>query len=753
MLIAKFKEQVKRNPHKPAIKGEKENFTYEELDRASTRLARLIKQPGNPCHNIGLLFEHGPHMIIAILGALKAGKTYVPLSADYPVNRLSYMLSHAQAGLIITNTQNAKLAGELSRENNIDVINVDIGAINTSNMDCSIENDHVPGNDIAYIMFTSGSTGRPKGVMQTIENILYYTRNWARLFSITDTDRMTLFSSFCHDGSVQDVFSALLNGATLYPYDLKKREDSAKLSDFLVTEKITVWHSVPSLFSYFCTTLNGSEEFPDLRFILLGGEPLREHELANAGKFFPHSLVGNIYGQTESSVNSVWLVDPAKRKLTGNNMKLRLGEPLDETEILVVDDAGNEVDVFAQGEIVIVSKYLSPGYWRDPENTRKTFSEDEDLGRLYWTGDLGRVLPGEEVNIEFLSRKDFQVKIRGFRIELGEIENQLLEHGSLKEAVVTARENVAGEKYLAAYYTLLTKNGPAVTVTDLKNYLKNELPDYMIPTTFMELDQFPLTQSKKIDRKALPEPVDPATLALQAIRESGQEYVAPRTPVEENVAGLWAEILGLEKRKLSIDANFFELGGHSLKATIMAAKIQQMFAVKIPFVQMFTSYTIRTLSEYITRNAAQAEGIYIPIEAAEEKEYYPLSSAQERLFFLQQLDPEGTGYNIPIVLELLGDLHINILTETFKKLVQRHESFRTSFHVNDGKTVQKIHRHVDFKIEIIIQAPKSLETLIKEFNRPFDLSSAPLLRVGLIKIADNNHLLMLNMHHIISDGT
>ncbi|HLP58367.1 MAG TPA: AMP-binding protein, partial [Candidatus Deferrimicrobium sp.] len=317
MLIAKFKEQVTKNPHKLAIKGEKESFTYDELDRASGRVARLIKQPGNPCHNIGLLFEHGPHMIIAIFGALKAGKTYVPLSADYPVNRISYMLSHSQAGLIITNTKNVKLAEELARENNIDVINVDNDAINTYNTDCPIENTHAPGNTIAYIMFTSGSTGRPKGVMQTIENILYYTRNWARLFSITGADRMTLFSSFCHDGSVPDVFGALLFGAALYPYDLKKREDSGKLSEFLVTEKITVWHSVPSLFSYFCTTLNGAEEFPNLRFILLGGEPIREHELACAGKFFPHSLVGNIYGQTESSVNSVWLVDPAKRKLTG----------------------------------------------------------------------------------------------------------------------------------------------------------------------------------------------------------------------------------------------------------------------------------------------------------------------------------------------------------------------------------------------------------------------------------------------------
>ncbi|MCU0288221.1 MAG: amino acid adenylation domain-containing protein, partial [Acidobacteria bacterium] len=756
MLITKFKEQVKKAPSKLAVKGEKESFTYNELDRVSDRIAQLIMQTNADGSAVGLLLEHGPHMIAAILGTLKARKIYVPISIDYPLNRISYMLFNSQAGLIVTNTANEIIARRLACENNLNIVTIDenktIGGIH-SNKNKSINTACIPGNAIAYIMYTSGSTGRPKGVIQTQENIWYYTRNWSRLFSITETDRMTLFSSFCHDGSVQDMFSALLNGATLYPYDLKKREDSSKLAEFLMTEKITIWHSVPSLFSYFCTTLSGIEQFPNLRFILLGGEPIREHEIDTAGKIFPHCLLVNVYGQTESSVNSVWIIDLSKEKESGA-LKLRIGEPLDETQILVVDAEGNEVDVLEQGEIVISSNYLSPGYWQDPETTRKVFSDDEELGRLYWTGDLGRVLPVEKsrgdstkVNIEFLGRKDFQVKIRGFRIELGEIENQLLKHEKIKEAIVTARENQDGEKYLTAYYTLAEKNSEPIDSSDLKMYLKKLLPDYMIPAFFMELDQFPLTQSNKIDRNALPAP---GSLENQATLK---EYIPPQTPVEKKVTEIWAEVLKLDKTKLSIHANFFELGGHSLKATIMAAKIQQAFAVRIPFTQIFENYTIRTLAEYITLNSDQKKEFYLALEPAEAKEYYPLSSAQERLFFLQQMDPEGTGYNISITLELIGNLQTGILTGTFKKLIDRHESFRTSFHIIDEKTTQKIHREVDFNIEHTAMGNQAPQVPIKEFIRPFDLSSAPLLRVGVLKISNSNHLLVIDMHHIISDGT
>jgi amino acid adenylation domain-containing protein len=615
------------------------------------------------------------------------------------------------------------------------------------------DKNEIPGDTIAYIMYTSGSTGRPKGVIQTHKNVLYYTRNWTRLFSITASDRMTLFSSFCHDGSVQDMFGALLNGAALYPYDVKNREECVQLSEFLLKEKITIWHSVPSLFTYFANTLTGEEKFPGLRFILLGGEVLREHEINIAGKFFPYSLLVNVYGQTESSVNSVWGIRGEDSTMNMNS-KVLIGDPMDETEILLVDAEGNEVDVFEQGEIVVCSDYLSPGYWRDPEATRKTFSRDEDLGRLYWTGDLGRLLPGG--GIEFTGRRDSQIKIRGYRIELGEIENLLLRHEKVHEAVVVARERSDNEKYLVAYYTLshaspsTSPQNPAkmVKTSELRNYLAEELPDYMIPSVFMQLDQFPLTQSKKIDRRSLPEPEG---------LESAGEYAPPRTRLEEKMVHIWADLLELEKVKISINANFFELGGHSLKVIALVGRVHKELNVKIPLDRVFKTPSIRELVEFIqesTNTGTGPENRYISIQPAEAKDCYALSSAQRRLYALQQMEPQSTSYNmiqvIPIE-EVFADR--KKLEQTFKRLIERHESLRTSFEIAAGEPVQKIHKEVEFKItNYKSQITNNREDKNHHWVRAFDLSKAPLLRVGLFKTDETRHLLVVDMHHIISDA-
>jgi non-ribosomal peptide synthetase component F/acyl carrier protein len=595
-------------------------------------------------------------------------------------------------------------------------------------------------------MYTSGSTGRPKGVTQTHENVLYYTGNWTRLFSITASDRMTLFSSFCHDGSVQDMFGALLNGAALYPYDIKNREECVQLPEFLLKEKITIWHSVPSLFTYFASTLTGAETFPDLRFILLGGEVLREHEIKIAGTFFPHSLLADVYGQTESSVNSAWIIRPEDAAMNMNS-KVLIGEPLDETEILLVDAGGNEVDVFEQGEIVVCCDYLSPGYWRDPGATEKTFSRDEELGRLYWTGDLGRLLPGG--GIEFTGRKDSQIKIRGYRIELGEIENLLLRHEKIHEAVVLARNRHDNEKYLAAYYTLSQPSpstsppNPAkgVKTSELRNYLAEELPDYMIPSVFMQLDQFPLTQSKKIDRKALPEP--------EGLELAGR-YAPPRTRLEEKMVRIWADLLELEKTRISINANFFELGGHSLKVISLVGRVHKELNIKIPLDRVFKTPSIRELAEFIEDNAADTTepgNRYIAVEPAEEKEYYAVSSAQKRLYALQQMEPQTTAYNMVQVIPLEAVFaHREKLEQAFKRLIRRHENLRTSFQIVSGEPVQKIHKKVEFKIT------NNEEDEIHHFVRAFDLSKAPLLRVGLFKTGKTRHFLVVDMHHIISDA-
>ncbi len=742
MITKRFEEQVKRTPHRIALKVEEESFTYEELNRYANRIAHLIiktLKQSRTAERVSLLLDHGPHMIAAILGVLKAGKTYVPLSTDYPNNRLIYMIENSESSLVLICSRDEERTRKMVQPGNIQCLSIDW--IDDPLPEENLQID-IPGNHLAYIMYTSGSTGRPKGVMQTHENVLYYIENWTRIFSISSADRMTLFSSFCHDGSVQDMLGALLNGATLYPVNVRDREGDFELSEFLVREKITIWHSVHSLFAYFATSLTGEENFEVLRWILLGGEAIREHEIDVFKKFFPHSILANVYGQTESSVDSIWLIhheDPIEHLL--------IGEPLDHTQIFVLDEYDMEVDEYEVGEIMIACPHVSPGYWKDEDASKKTFSSDDEFDILYFTGDLGRLLPGGK--IEFMGRKDSQVKLRGFRIELGEIESQLLRHPEISEAVVAVKEFApADDKYLCAYMVpkSLGLQQP-LDIPALKAFLSEELPDYMIPTYFVTSDRLPLTQSGKIDRRALPDPEI----------GSGERYVAPRDQVEWRLVDIWQEVLGVEKEKIGIDSDFFELGGHSLRGTTMLSKIHKAFNVRIPVAKIFQISTIRGLAEYIKE---AVEDNYIPIDAAPQKDYYAASSIQKRLFILSSIEGIDTAYNMRSTLKVEGKLDYQRMEKAFRKLIERHESLRTSFELKEDRLVQIVHDTVEFKIEYYDVTEtrgrgglESIGGIIESFVRPFDLSQVPLLRVGLIKVEEEKYILMRDTHHIVSDGT
>ncbi len=344
MIIKKFEEQVERFSRKPAVITENRQLSFWELNQLANRAAHQIleydRTPGTTSEPsaAALLFEHSAAMIIGVIGALKAGKIYMPLDINYPEKRLIYMLTHSEARLVLTNNANLVLAENLVKNANpnIKIINID-----------TLEDQGpVPGENVkrepsshrlAYILYTSGSTGKPKGVVQDHENVWYYTRNWIQRFSLGPSDRMTLFTAFSHDGAGQDMFGALLSGATLYPYNILNRTTIAGLSDWLTREKITIWHSVPTLYRYFVHTLKhhqtGQGLFPHLRFILLGGEQIREHDLSMFQRFFPHSQLANVYGQTESSVDSIWIFKPGQ-----TSHRVLLGEPLDKTRIFLKEN-------------------------------------------------------------------------------------------------------------------------------------------------------------------------------------------------------------------------------------------------------------------------------------------------------------------------------------------------------------------------------------------------------------------------------
>lgn len=763
MIIKKFEELVEKYPGRTALKAEGNELTYSELNRCANRLAVKIKDrdsitfPGKKKQIISLLFEHGTDMIVAVLAALKANSVYVPLDVAYPLNRLAYMLENSESYLMVTNTKNLFLAEKLKEraKGNIETINID--AVPTDTLAGNIERQ-VEADELAYILYTSGSTGRPKGVMQTQRNVLYFVDNLVKMCSISGKDRMTLLSAFSHDAAVMDIFGALLGGATLYPYNIKDKINTAEFPQWLIDEKITIWHSVPTVFRHFVGTLTGNKFFPDVRYILLGGERVRNHDLQVFKKFFPNSILANIYGQSESSINSIWFVDRPDK-----SQNVIIGAPFEGTELFIMNEDGEIIEDIGVGEIILAGEHLAPGYWQDVSNTEKSFLYDNEFGRIYRTGDSGRL--NADGSIEFMGRIDTQIKIRGFRVELGEIETVLLKHGAIKEAVVLEKEV---DKRNAVYDCMVENSDISLwayivsekelRTADLKEFLAGELPGYMIPDNFVRIEKIPLTPTYKVDRKAL----------LQIEVEDDEAFALPKSDLEKRLAEIWTEILQIDRESISIDTSFFRLGGHSLNANILTARIHKSFNVLLQVDDIFRAPTIKELSAYI-KNASAVE--YRSIMPFEKREYYPLSPAQKRLYVMQMMEKDSIGYNNPIFITLVGSLEKRKINSIFTEIVKKHESLRTSFRMIGEEPVQVVHEDINLEIEYYdltaknkkgyeeenVNAPSESinphsSSIIHRFLHSFDLNRAPLLRVGLIKEVKNQYLLLIDMHHIIADG-
>lgn len=583
MIVEKFEQTVKMYENNIAVKAKQKMLTYGKLNRLANWSARTILQKYDTSdlqqneHTIGLFFNHGIHAVVSLLGVLKARKIYIPLDSTYPRKRLGYMLNHFGIRMIITDNRGEEPAKRLTTEFKEDVTIINIEKISPGlspdNLDLSTEED-----TLAYILHTSGSSGRPKGVVQSCKNVLFFCENYIRELSITYKDHFTFLSSFSHDGAVEDIFPALLSGAALYPLDIRE-SNVPKIAQWLQKEEITVYHSVPSLFRYFAGTLAGHETFRSVRVICMGAEPLYEQDVYTVHHFFPGASLAHMYGQTESSINTMGFIDT-----TSKVPKIKIGKPLEGIDVLVLNNDGEEVDEFDIGEIFIASDYLSPGYWQDPQANDRVFLYDTTLGRLYKTGDLGKV--DFDGSIEFMGRTDSQVKVRGFRIETGEIENQLLRLDHIKEAVVITRQDDEGRNYLEAYIL----SAKEYTVSELRDYLSLELPDYMLPLVFIQLERMPVTANGKIDKKSLPQ--------LQGIRLGlNSTYVVPGTDIEKKIADIWKAVLRIDK--VGLDDNFFDLGGNSLDILTINMKLKSGFRKDIPHVAMFRYPTVGALAGYL----------------------------------------------------------------------------------------------------------------------------------------------------------
>ena len=584
----RFEQQVNKYPDRLAIRAETCELTYDELNNASNRVARaLIALRGTSDEPVPLLMEKGPPLISAILGVLKAGKFYVPLDPQYPRQRLAYMLEDSQAGFFITDTQNLHLATSLAKDG--------LQQLNVDELDASLSTDNVrlsiPPDAYANIFYTSGSTGQPKGVLQNQRNVLHQISNHTNNRHICEYDRLTLLSSCSYTATVKDIFGALLNGAALFPFDLRTGGVS-HLANWLAQEEITIYRSVPSVFCHFASVLTAEDKFPKLRLIHLGGEPFYNKDLEKYRDCFsPTCIFVNSMGCTEMGPARDYFID--KQTQTTDSV-VPAGYAVEGVEVQLLDPGGQQVGFDSAGEIAFRSRYLSPGYWRRPELTKAAFLPDPEGGdeRVYRTGDLGRILP--DGCLTHLGRKDFQVKIRGHRVELAEIELALLDIDNVKEAGVLAEEQQSGDKRLVAY--LAPEKKPAPTVGTLRRTLAEKLPDHMIPAAYVILDTLPLTLNGKLDRQALSEPG-------RTRPELEYSFVSPRTPVEEALAEIWSEVLGLDE--VGIHDNFFDVGGNSLLAANIISRVITNFRVELPLQFLFEAPTVAAMSVVITQNKAK----------------------------------------------------------------------------------------------------------------------------------------------------
>ncbi len=589
-------------------------------------------------------------------------------------------------------------------------------------------------DNLAYIIYTSGTSGKPKGAMIEHKNVVRLMFNSKMPFSFSQDDIWTMFHSYCFDFSVWEMYGALLYGGKLIIIPRIIAQDTSKFNELLRHNKVTVLNQTPSAF-YRLMEEEVKYESNDLclRYVIFGGEALKPGMLSEWNKKYGNTKLVNMYGITETTVHVTY------KDISENEINLNIsniGKPIPTLKAYIMSENMKLLPFGIAGELCIGGEGVCRGYLNNPELTeikfvRNPYQSDE---RLYKSGDLAKMLPNGEM--EYLGRIDHQVKIRGHRIELSEVENTLLKHESVKKAVVLGKLDINGEKYLCAYFV----SDIALTVSDLRIYLSGQLPEYAIPSYFVQIDDIPLTSNGKLNGKMLPDPL--------AHINTGVEYQGATNEIEEKLIVIWKRILKVDK--IGILDNFFELGGHSLKATILITNIHKEFDVEIPLTGVFMNQTIKELALLIKQSK---KNIFYSIQKVEDRKFYALSSAQKRLYFVNQLDRSGLGYNIPAAMIIEGIVDKKHMEDCIKSIVRRHEVFRTAFELVDGEPMQKICQEVDMAVEHFSCREENVSDIIAEFIRPFDLCKAPLLRVGFIELCEHKNMLLFDMHHIITDGT
>lgn len=742
-----FEAQVEKTPYAVAIKFVGEQLTYQELNERANQLAHYLQSLGvKPETKVGIFLERSLEMVVGILGILKAGGAYVPLDPSNPQERLNYILEDSQVQVLVTNSE---LSNILDGKNVVVYLDEEVDKIARYPRNNLVSG--VRGDNLAYIIYTSGSTGKPKGVLIEHQHVIQLFKAAEGCYQFDETDVWTMFHSFGFDASVWELWGGLLYGGCVVVVSSKVSRDSEAFYNLLVVEQVSVFLQTPSAFFQLMQVDEYSKlrEKLNLRLVFIGGEalsfPLLQPWFERHGDELPQLV--NIYGVTETTIfATIRALQKADVKTTASF----IGQPMPNSQIYLLDKYQQPVPIGVVGEIYIGGGSVARGYWQRSELTQERFVSnpfsDRQEHRLYKTGDLGRYLPNGE--FEYKGRIDNQVKIRGFRIELGEIQAKLSEHQAVRECVVLAREDELNNKRLVAY--IVPENSLEPHIQDIRHYLDDLLPEYMIPSAFVVLEKFPLTPNGKVDSRALPIP-EYSTSKLES------NFVAPSNPTEEILANLWVEILNI--KQVGIYDNFFELGGHSLLATQVISRVRTTFQVELALRKLFELPTVAQLSQVIDTELQKGIGLSLPpIISVNREKHLPLSSQQQRLWFLHQLESESSGYTIPFPLQMSGKLNVKALEEALQRIVQRHEVLRTRFQVVDNQPVQVIIPHLSLSLPVVDLQQKSnpWEELEKQAvslgKQPFDLAQDAVIRVQLWRLEEHEHVLLVLIHHIAGDG-
>ncbi|HEX4963095.1 MAG TPA: non-ribosomal peptide synthase/polyketide synthase, partial [Thermoanaerobaculia bacterium] len=708
--------QAARTPEAVAVVCGGESLTYGELDRRANALAHHLRRLGvGPEVRVGIALERSLDMVVSLLAVLKAGGAYVPLDPFYPAERLAFM--QEDAGLKVL----------LSRE----TLPAAVKSAEPPESGVGLQN-------LAYVIYTSGSTGRPKGVQISHGALTNFLAAMAETLSPASADTLLAITSLSFDIAGLDVYLPLLVGGRVVLASREDAIDGCRLQALIAESGATMLQATPATWRLLLESgWQGEESLKALS----GGEALSP---VLAASLLPRvASLWNLYGPTETTIYSTI------QEIIGTGSVL-IGGPLANTEAYVVDRRGNPTPVGVPGELLLGGAGVARGYLGRPDLTAEKFVPNpfgEVGSRLYRTGDLARFRV--DGRLDYLGRLDHQVKLRGFRIELGEIEAALVRHAAVAAAVVVARDEASGDRRLVAYWVPRRQAGQ-LPVSELRDWLRRSLPEYMVPAAWVELAELPLTPNGKVDRKSLPAP---EVIAVEAA------FTAPRTPVEEVLARIWAPVLGVDA--VGAGDSFFDLGGHSLLATQVVARVREAFGVELPLRALFEKPVLAGLAAEIESLQSWERGFTIPpLRPVPREGNLPLSFAQERLWFLDQLQPGSSAYNVPAAVRLSGRLDVAALAATLQEIVRRHESLRTSFAVMDGRPVQRVAPASDLplpQVDLGELTPDRKEAAVRalaagEAQQPFDLTRALKLRALLIRLGPEEHALLLTLHHIAADG-